>query len=341
MDLPDDEKTALRVYLQRMEVRMSTQHRIATAFIGGAGLLLLIPIFFRDVMDSILAVYIRTLANQFPQHGTIGLILSMVLYGAILYPFFLSLAIPLYGVYLLLKDIVHFYFTVYMPGFPSDLLNPTFAMWAGAFSPDESPQAKAAIKAYQYNANHMPFMMPFSEGKRELYFDTLYEQTEGKIIPSTRKEEGAHDKSIRHFNTAFGLARGLDRSLIEEAALTEMMLVRNTIYLRRLMLRYVKTLLMFIWTTMLLFLMLPLLNDKRFPTLIILGAGYLVWSLGVLPVMKTPLHWIYRHRSKEKSDRHVDAQLTLMESVLERFAYASLVTSFVGLVLAIAAFVQA
>src|SRR5690349_8672679 len=126
--LTESERNAMRAYLQRCEVRLSTLHRIATAFIGGAGLLLLIPVFFKDAFDNLLSVMLSEMRNHFPAQGTLGIVLTVVLYICLLYPLFLSLIIPLYGVYLLLKDIIHFYFTIYTPGFPENILNPTFAL---------------------------------------------------------------------------------------------------------------------------------------------------------------------------------------------------------------------
>ncbi len=61
--LTTDERNAMRAYLGRAEVRLSTLHRIATAFIGGAGLLLLIPVFIKDAIDSIMQILLDHLIN--------------------------------------------------------------------------------------------------------------------------------------------------------------------------------------------------------------------------------------------------------------------------------------
>lgn len=44
---------ALRAYLQRGEVRLSTMHRVAGAFLSGAGLLLLLPVFAQDALNDL------------------------------------------------------------------------------------------------------------------------------------------------------------------------------------------------------------------------------------------------------------------------------------------------
>src|SRR5258708_10646405 len=96
--LTEGERNAMRAYLQRCEVRLSTLHRIATAFIGGAGLLLLIPVFFKDAFDNLLSVMLSQIGNHFPTQGNAGILLTAILYLCLLYPLFLSLIIPLYGV---------------------------------------------------------------------------------------------------------------------------------------------------------------------------------------------------------------------------------------------------
>jgi hypothetical protein len=351
LSLTEQERNAMRSYLQRCEVRMSTLHRIATAFISGAGLLLLIPVFFRDVVNDIMGVFLTQAENLFPAQGRAGgIFLTLVMYALLLYPMLLSLAIPLYGVYLLLKDIVHFYFTVHMPGFAENMFNPTFSLNAIAFSPDESPRVKGEVMRFQYKTEHMNFMMAFSQGKRHVYFDNLIEATNEEILPISRKMErleaegwlpdGYDPQEVRRFNAAFGIARSLDRSLVEEVALAEMALVRAVLYLRRLLLRYVKTLLMFIWTTTVAFLMIPFLHNERFPTFLMLGLGYTIWSLGVIRIIRQPLAWIYRFRLGNVNPEHVDAQLRQLETHVEPFCYAAIAASIAGTALALLAFLQ-
>ncbi len=343
--LSDGERNAMRAYLQRCEVRLSTLHRIATAFIGGAGLLLLIPVFFKDAFDNLLSVMLTQIGNHFPGQGSIGLLLTGIMYLCLLYPLFLSLAIPLYGVYLLLKDIIHFYFTIYTPGFPENLLNPTFALTGVMFSTDEAPSGQREVMRYQYDATQMGFMIPFSQERKELYFDGIIANTNQDIIPKTRRidvleemnvlPENFDAANVNRFNAALGIARAIDRTLAEEVAVTEMSLVRHVLYLRRLMLRYVKTLLMFIWTTVISFMILPFVKDSHFSPFVMFGLGYVVWSLAVRWILDFPLYWIYRHRHSERSLEHVDPQLRLMQDVISPYGKLAIVSATIGLILAV------
>jgi hypothetical protein len=101
------------------------------------------------------------------------------------------------------------------------------------------------------------------------------------------------------------------------------------------MLRYVKTLLMFIWTTVISFLMLPLLKDTHFSPFIVLGAGYVVWSLAVIWIIDFPLYWIYRHRQSHIPSDHIDPQLQLMQDTIAPYAKIAIASSIIGLVLAL------
>lgn len=345
--MDNEQRNAMRAFLQRSEVRISTMHRIGLAFIGGAGLLLLIPVFFKDVIDGIIEILLANTGNQFPD-SSIGPVLTILMFGFLSYPLLLSLSVPLYAVYLLLKDIVHFYFTVYMPGFPSSLLNPTFSLSGLLFWKDEEEAIKREVMRYQYAPGRMDFMLPFSEEKRAEYFDSMIERTQGEIIPSTRNlqelkargfvPQDARDIDVLRFNAALGLTRSIDRTLIEDVAYTEMLMARYVLYLRRLMLRYIKTLFLFIWTTVISFIMLPFLNDKRIPVFIVLGIGYTVWSLLVMQFVKTPISWIYRHRHGNDHPDHIDPQLTLLENNISRLTAFSVASSAAGLLMALAAY---
>jgi predicted membrane metal-binding protein len=49
-----DDRAAMRAFLQRCEVRLSTAHRVATALLSGAGILVLLPALERDSVMQVL-----------------------------------------------------------------------------------------------------------------------------------------------------------------------------------------------------------------------------------------------------------------------------------------------
>lgn len=340
--LSPDERNAMRAYLQRMEVRLSTIHRIAVAFISGAGLLLLLPIFFKDELVVLIRVF---LSETLPLSSSMGdVLLGAGLYLSLLYPVLLSVAIPVYALYLVFKDVVHFYFTIYTPGYSADLFTPSFALSGVTFSPDESLRAKRRILEYEYqHSTSINFAIPFSDARRKAYFDALIQATDGAIIPPSRQyadllEQGVLPdhlprETAEQFNAAFGLARGLDRALVEEVAITEMSLVRHTGYLRRLVIRYMKTLLIFIWTTGITFVMLPFAQDERLPTFGVVAFSYLIWALLAVWFIRAPVQWIFRHRRGIPDARHIDAQLTLLESQVKPLVRLAILSSGIAVVL--------
>lgn len=342
--LTEAERSAMRAFLQRAEVRLSTLHRVAIAFVSGSGLLILLPIFFKDEIVALMRQFLAHSTDFAARTGTAEIAAVALMFACLLYVFVLSLTIPLYSTYLLLKDVVHFYFTIYIPGFPSNLANPSFALSGIGFSPDEAPNAKRDILEYEYSqVSSVNFAIPFSPEKRRVYLDQTIENTGGAIIPETRRWDAIKDsvppdtdpQMADRFSAAFGLARTLDRSLTEEVATSELSLVRHIIYLRRLVLRYVKALLMFLWTTLITFVMLPFLEDGRIPFFLVVAVGYVIWSLLVLRIAKLPLGWIYRHLHGIPDEKHVDHQLIILENQIARFCQVAIVVSLLALALSL------
>ncbi|MBP8252096.1 MAG: hypothetical protein KAX40_07000 [Herpetosiphon sp.] len=303
-----DARQAMRAFVQRAEVRLSTMHRIAGVFLNGAGLLILLPIFFRDAIGDIIEIVWGKIEifyqNLFAQTLNQSELIEIVLYLMLFIPFLLTLAVPLYTFYLLLKDIVSFYFANQTPGFDERLQNPRFILSGLAFSPDESPESKLEIMRHQYSPELIRFILPFEQNNAQFY-DQVYEDTNHLIEPETRHADLLRAQDVfdpanepdpadfRRFNTALGLAGFLDRSLIEEVARAEITLVRSALCLRRLVLRYIKALLMFVWTTLVSFVLVSFLNT--IPPLLVLAVAYIVWAIGTPIVIHLPSKWIWQN----------------------------------------------
>jgi hypothetical protein len=355
--VPDnDARQAMRAYLQRAEVRMSTMHRIAGVFLNGAGLLILFPVFFRDAISDIneMAVnQIDKLYTAFLSHSVnIQWFIDIGLYAALFIPFFITLTIPLYAFYLLLKDIVFFYFAGQSPGYGKKLFNPRFVLSGLAFSTDESPAAKRQVIHQQYTTDLVDFILPFAESEAG-YYDAVYAHTEGRIVPETRKSASLEQagvfaadhpqpsaQAVHRFNTALGLAGFLDRTLIEEVARAEISVVRYAICLRRLVLRYIKALLMFVWTTLLSFILVSFLGQAT--PLLILAIGYVVWSLLTPRIVGLPTMWLNQGAPHRAGVAPVDQddQLVKFEHTVGLFCKISLVISLVALVVEVGRFLM-
>jgi hypothetical protein len=296
-----------------------------------------------------------------------GLPLALVLYASLIYVLFLLLFLPLRALYLTFKDIIDFYFAIHFPGFPETLENPAFALTGVAFSPDESPRVKREVLRYQYRKASIDFAIPFSKGKRHEYFDSFdprgiaYEvQTERipqKLQAAGLVADDVSDDDVRHFNAAMAIARTFERDLVEEVAKTEMSITRHIHYLRRIVLRYVKTILLFIWTLMVLFGVQSTIKAALFPEFVILSLGCLVWSLPVAWIIHTPIEWIYRpitgvkdpmqpHNRRAQQmlakivlgpnmENDIDPQLVVMERAFRKLRNLGVLASLVALALAL------
>lgn len=333
-----DERNAMRAYLQRAEVRLSTMHRVASAFLGGAGLLILFPVFFNEAIASLL----KTLVVE--GRESYRAVASFLLGG----PLLLSLLTPLYALFLLLRDLVHFYFVGHSPGFPTSLFNPRFVLSGIAFSPDESDQAKKAVLVHQYSSDLINFILPFGEAQAA-YYDQVIVSTRQQILPDERSieqlcnmgvlertaeayqvlvkasiPERRSTQDIDRFNAALGLAGTKDRELVAEVAKTEASLVRHATGLRRLLLRYIKALLMFIVTTLVAFFMVALVETRNVPPLRVIAIGYLMWAVLTPLVVRLPVRWVYDTgdpRSESVVQR--DSQLVLFEKAVIRSCVAA------------------
>jgi hypothetical protein len=369
--LTDNDKAALRTYLQRCEVRLSTMHRVVTAFVSGAALMVLIPVFFKDVIGALIQTLLNDFGNRFPAFGVAGVPLTIVLYLLLAYVFGLSVFVPLRALYLLFKDILDFYITVSTPDTEEavGLHNPAFALTGVAISPDEvSDEVRRDILRYQYRPNSIDFMLPFSDKRRQEYFQPILDETRYidaqtqtpryRIIPPEREiavlqSQGVlmdtqedYLRDVTYFNVALGVGRSYQRSLVREAAKTEMSLVRHGIYLRRLIFRYVATLMLFLWTLMVLFVMLAVLQTTPVQTLaspaagelFVIAAGCFVWTLPLRYILHRPMQWIYRPLRSEDNQRpdagSFDPQLNRLERALIPYHAVAVVASVAGLVAA-------
>lgn len=325
--LSSEDRAALRAYLQRSEVRLSTMHRIGGAFLSGAGLLFLIPVFFRDGFNI---VFNEMLENA---QGW-NLIILVVLLGATAF-------LPLCAFYLLVRDIIVFYFVPhhFKDGLEHSL--PRFALTGIAFSEAESLDVKNVIRQEQMIKDARQFIVPRREVERQMY-QALYSKLEAGIVsqerrdriseyvrthPEDRKAEGELQAQF----AIFGLAGTQDRTLIEEAAKMEMSLSRHTLSLRHLVLRYAKALLVFLVTTVVLTVFAGALTNldqladeiarsafggARVPrwSELLLALTFISWAALVPIAVRLPLRWI-QVLGDQNNLMRIDAQLKKFESV--------------------------
>lgn len=330
------EQTAIYAFLQRSEVRLSTVHRVAGAFLSGAALLVLLPILLTDV---VLQLLLETLRLPIP---TLALALQLT---ALLT---MSL-LPLYALYSLFRDLVEFYFTHDYPEAKNAGFYPRFILSGITLAEEEAPVTKALAREAEMNA--LDFVVPAGPSERKNLL-RLYRFLSGsaadagvpegqRVVPPRRMayvnghSAGALEYEQRlAYWTAYALAGSTDRSLAQEVAKAEASLVRHTGLLRRLVLRYAKAVLTLIWATVI-FIALTLVrayfrgqdpaasvSELEFFMLVTLP---LVWALLAGYIARRPVIWI---SARGRPGEHDPTEIG-HDPHLVRFELAVLVASLV------------
>src|SRR3954451_7800978 len=109
-----DERAAVRAFLARCEVRLSTMHRVASALLSGAGLMVLLPAVERDAVVDVLRSLLTGHIDASKALAAVGIVVMLTL--------------PFMALWMVLRDLIHFYFhsnhlhsgqsDVFVPRFP-------------------------------------------------------------------------------------------------------------------------------------------------------------------------------------------------------------------------------
>ena len=226
----------------------------------------------------------------------------------LLVPWLLSTIVPLYAFVLLLRDLVQFYFS---PRFlQSDPLRINrFALAGVTFPYDEGKEAKAQVIALKAtDRSYVDFTLG---GTSHLTVEkALTESQDGKTsyplrlaVKNALKDPG--DRNIlnrtpaEYIGVAFALAGSLDQSLVGEVARMEASVCRHVLLLRKLVLRYTKALILFVWTTLISIGVTAILsipadnpNISIKEKVIICFVLYAIWAGLAIIFIKKPMSWI-------------------------------------------------
>lgn len=306
--LLDDERQSMRAFLQRAETRLSTYQRVAGVFLNGAGLLILLPTTARDSVQSV--VYFAM--------STRGLNPETLL----LIPWAIALGVPLYAFLLLLRDLVEFYFA---PKFLSnDNIQVTRFSLAGlSFPYDESVEAKGRILAYGLaHPQYVRFVLGDAGSPARRSAAAIYRESKSgniaypiRLALSRELNLAKNDQSTEPTDVEYGMvaasvAGSLDITLTEEVTRIEASIERHVLGLRRLVLRYMKALVLFVWTTVATLLVVAAISAEAYTKderLLASIAVYLVWSTTSILVIRLPRRWI---DALAKSDRWANGERT-------------------------------
>jgi len=342
----EESRAAMRAFLQRSEVRLSTVHRVGQALLGGSALVLLLPLFIRDGFPRMTTLLISSYDAHQQWVVIVGIAVAAVL----------SVALPVAAIYLLVSDLLGFYFTSNTFGAPGAgpdggsraVFSPRFIIPGLGFNHDELNGATAPLVAEGRDDEWTKaLLVPRNlddSGWRDR-FDTRVFEIWGTVIP-----EGLAGDAER-LRQSFRLA-GLnhDRTLAHDVARTEALLAKHVLTIRVAVLRYTKALLLLISTTVAILaasgLVEQAMNEDpsggrfvggfpyRYSFLVALV--YVVWAPFAARSVTAPLRMIQRHTPGvgAYTDVYRDRRTTQFES-------ATVATTLVVLVGAVTALVVA
>lgn len=320
---PDaDERAAMRAFLQRCEVRLSTMHRVATALLSGAGILVLLPAVERDAVMQVLRALLEG-----PVSVTRGLLVVSVS---------LSIVLALTVLWLVVVELTRFYFhsnhVVHADG---EVFTPRFTLTGLRLPSDEL----GAVVGREYTAAHaapdsVALLVPGNERARQR-IDAQLAAYPGLVRPT----EGAADADLARAEAMFELAASKRRTLVEEVTKIEYGMVRHMLRLQVIVLRYVKALLVVVVTAVAAFASAAAVNssasitaaDERW-----IAATMVIWAPLIVLVVSSPVRWLaslLRSEGAAHTAVEHDTELTQLERVAARIAAVAWLAAFIAAVM--------
>lgn len=322
----EESRAAMRGFLQRTEVRLSTIHRVAQALLGGSALVLLLPLFLRDAFPKLMTVLIAGYDAHQPWLPIVAVGLAATL----------VILLPIPAIYLLVGDLLAFYFTsntfgAHPAGQESSqrvLFNPRFILPGLGFNNDElSPRLRVLLDEGREDEWTRGLLVPRSadDGGWRDRFDARTYQVWGVLA-----EEGTAGDTER-IRQSYRLA-GLhgDRTLAGDVARAEALATRHVLAIRTVVLRYSKALLLLIVTTVVTLAASGLVDQAvredggkflagfphRYTFLVALA--YIVWAPLAARSATAPLRMIQRQTPGvgEHGDVYLDRHTTQFESAI-------------------------
>jgi hypothetical protein len=300
IDLTPDDKAALRGFLQRSEVRFSTFHRIATALLSGAGVLVLLPALGRDAIVNVVR---QLLASD----HTFSDILLTICVGLVLFS-------VLIVIWLLLVELTRFYFHANHLGSGEDTVFTTRFTLSSLQLPSDELSLKGQGKLQDIRRQPAVLEQLFSSNAR------VRSAIDARISAYSDIEPPTDDAS-----RAIALSRlagTRDRTLLEEVAKTEYTLVRHALRIQVIVLRYMKALLVVILSLLLMFFLTALeAGNSTFSetSQSWMSVFFLIWAVAGLFVTSSPVRWltsILQNEGAKRTGIRYDSELVKIEKVM-------------------------
>jgi len=293
-----EDRAAARAFLQRSEVRLSTVHRVASALLSGAGLMVLLPAIQRDTV----VIVLRALLT-----GPVTLVDSLLAVGVVM-----SLLVPLVALGLLLRDLTTFYFHANHLGGPGEpgTYTPRFTLTGLQLPADDlSPAGTTLVDRARTGQAAMELLVPHNDATRARIDERIavYDLGRGEELDDRARVEAL-----------FALTASRSRGLADEVAKIEHGLARHLLGIQNIVLRYAKALLALLATALCAYAAAGVVQS---------GAGdagsrawlaviLMVWTVLAVGAVLTPLRWIERRLRADGATRTAvarDRELTRVE----------------------------
>ena len=273
--LTEDEKTAIRGFLQRCEVRLSTLHRVATALLSGAGLLILLPAVARD---SIVTV-IHALLNSPRTFSNVLLILTMSL----------EVTLVLVLIWLVMHQLTMFYFhTNHIKSDSNENFVPRFTLTSHRLPLDEiGPEATVEYNHLRQQQHNISLIVPPNDRTRR--------RVDHQIAAYPALGLSAQPTDQDRAEGLMRLTSASRRSLVDEVVKVEYGMARHISRLQVVVLRYVKALLVVVLTVVAAYVSSAALNHGGAAVdtdAIWIAVTMAIWAPLVILAATAPVRWI-------------------------------------------------
>jgi hypothetical protein len=306
-----DERAAMRAFLQRCDVRLSTMHRVATALLSGAGILVLLPAVERDSVVSV----VRSLLQAKLTVATALLIVAVVL----------SLVLAIGVLWLVVLELTRFYFHAnHIHHDDGEVFTPRFTLTGLRLPLDElGAESTRRYDAAQHTRANLDLIVPANDRARQRIDRQI------DAYPGLRRDADpsiAHDADAARAEALFELGASRRRTLIDEVIKVEYGMTRHMLRLQVIILRYVKALLAVVATMLATFVTATAVNDPnglRASDQRWIAATMAIWAPVVIIVVTSPVRWLedlLRTEGSQTTSVRNDREFTQLEDFAGRIA---------------------
>jgi len=321
-----DERAAIRAFLQRCEVRLSTLHRVASALLSGAGLMVLLPAVERDAVVDVLRSLLTGRIEAARMLAAVGVVVM--------------LSLPFTALWMVLRDLIHFYFhSNHLHSESADLFVPRFTLTSLRLPLGElGPESTLALDVARAETGTIELLVPANDRSRAEIDQRIVAY--GGLGTAPPGPDGLDDSE--RAEALFVLAASRQRDLFSEVAKIEHGMARHVLRIQTVVLRYVKALLVLLTTAMATFGAAAVVDSKT-----TLAGGDVIWLSGILltwaplviVAVTSPVRWLDRLlRSEGATSTAVadDPEMTRVELLAIRLALLCFLFAIAAVVVEVA-----